>query len=62
LPKNSTYFMTEIGGKAVYVNHPIAPDQRSLAQIEAEANPPKPRPPSGTRPVSFLLSPSRRIG
>jgi 4-amino-4-deoxy-L-arabinose transferase-like glycosyltransferase len=61
LPKNSTYFVTEIGGKAVYVNHPIAPDQRTLAQIEAEANPPKPRLPSGTHPVSLLFSPSRLI-
>jgi 4-amino-4-deoxy-L-arabinose transferase-like glycosyltransferase len=35
LPPDSTYVLAESGGKAVYVNQPLAPNQPTLAQLRA---------------------------
>ena len=37
LEKNRTWLLTESGGKAVYVNHPLIPGQPSLARSQVAA-------------------------
>ncbi|MHB8753465.1 MAG: glycosyltransferase family 39 protein [Candidatus Acidiferrales bacterium] len=37
MPPQSTFLLARIGGKAVYVNHRITPDEPSLAQMEKHA-------------------------
>jgi hypothetical protein len=44
LPAASSYFLAEIGGKKVYVNHPVIPGQPSLAELLARKNQAKPAP------------------
>ena len=39
LPLDSTYLLAESGGKAVYVNRPLRPDQPTLAQLGALRSP-----------------------
>jgi 4-amino-4-deoxy-L-arabinose transferase-like glycosyltransferase len=36
LPPDSTYFLTEVGGKQVYTNQPVRPGEQSLAERLAE--------------------------
>ena len=46
LPPDSTYLLAEIGGKAIYINQPIAPGQPTLADLrlrEARILPPADR-------------------
>jgi hypothetical protein len=38
LPKNHTWLLIESGGKAMYVNRPLAPGQPSLAQAQIAVN------------------------
>ncbi len=38
LPRNRTWLLMESGGKAVYVNHPLWPNQPSLAESQVAAN------------------------
>ena len=35
LPLDSSYLLGESGGKAVYINRPLRPDQPTLAQLQA---------------------------
>jgi 4-amino-4-deoxy-L-arabinose transferase-like glycosyltransferase len=44
LPAASSYFLAEMGGKKVYVNHPVIPGQPSLAELLARKNQAKPAP------------------
>jgi len=45
LPRESSYLLSEKGGKALFVNQPLSPDQRSLAQLQAQGSlPPVLRP------------------
>jgi hypothetical protein len=37
LPPGSSYLVAEIGGRALYVNRPLTPDQPSLAQLGERA-------------------------
>ncbi|MHB8540608.1 MAG: ArnT family glycosyltransferase [Candidatus Acidiferrales bacterium] len=37
MPPQSTFLLAQIGGKAVYVNHRITPDEPSLAQLKKHA-------------------------
>ncbi|HVA71859.1 MAG TPA: glycosyltransferase family 39 protein [Candidatus Limnocylindrales bacterium] len=37
MPPNGTFLLTQIGGKTVYVNHRITPDEPSLAQLREHA-------------------------
>jgi 4-amino-4-deoxy-L-arabinose transferase-like glycosyltransferase len=39
LPPDSSYLVAEIGGRSLYVNRPLTPDQPSLAQLAAKPNP-----------------------
>ena len=34
LPRNSSYIVAESGGKVIFVNRPLSPDQPSIAQLE----------------------------
>ncbi|MBI1749105.1 MAG: glycosyltransferase family 39 protein [Acidobacteria bacterium] len=38
LPPDASYLVAEIGGRALYVNRPLTPDQPSLAQLAAVRN------------------------
>jgi 4-amino-4-deoxy-L-arabinose transferase-like glycosyltransferase len=38
LPRESSYLLAEKGGKALFVNQPLAPDQPSLAQLQAHGS------------------------
>ncbi|MCL4523351.1 MAG: glycosyltransferase family 39 protein [Acidobacteria bacterium] len=37
LPPDASYLVAEIGGRALYVNRPLTPDQPSLAQLRSRA-------------------------
>ena len=36
LPADSSWLLARSGGKEIYVNHPLAPDEKTLAQLRAE--------------------------
>jgi 4-amino-4-deoxy-L-arabinose transferase-like glycosyltransferase len=38
LPPESSYLVAEMGGRALYVNRPLTPDQPSLAQLRVQPN------------------------
>ncbi len=44
LPRNTTYLLTEVGGRAIYSNRQITTGQMTLAQIDALNSRPKPAP------------------
>jgi 4-amino-4-deoxy-L-arabinose transferase-like glycosyltransferase len=45
LPRQSSYLLAERGGKALFVNQPLSPDQPSLSQLQAQGSlPPVLRP------------------
>jgi len=41
LPRNSSYILAESGGKVIFVNQPVTPDQPSIAQLEQQGNLPQ---------------------
>ena len=44
LPRNSTYLLTEVGGRSIYSNRQITAGQMTLAQIDARNSRPKAAP------------------
>jgi len=41
LPRNSSYILAESGGKVLFVNQPLTPDQPSIAELEQQGNLPE---------------------